>query len=378
MNPAKELNQEDGDLAGPKYMQIRSHLVEQMRAGKYVPTEPLPGQRDLAVSMGVALGTLRRALRGLESEGFIRQVPGKGTFVNSSREQHKHVRSKTFSMILPSVSEIPYPTLIEGLQDMAVGIDHQVVVGSSSNDLAKQEKLIHLAIEQKVAGLVIVPTTQSTPSDQIRLLETSHIPIVFCHRAIPQINAPLVSWSFEEQARLTAEPLIKHGHRRIVTLMNVRSETTICVTRQISLVLERHGIDKSNYQVRYHGEIEDGDQRRLAVHETLEQILQGKDRPTAIHCGASQDAELVYVLAEEFGLKIPEDLSLIGSAGTEPEGVQARRIASITRDEHEIGRQAGSLLSDICSHGLSSQNSRRIEVPLTIMFGETIGAAPTT
>jgi len=377
MNQTTVLSQDARDVAGPKYKQIRSHLAEQMRAGRYVPTEPLPGQRELAVSMGVALGTLRRALRGLESEGFIRQVPGKGTFVNSPQEQHKHARTDTFSVILPSVSEIPYPTLIEGLQQMAVEIDHQVVVGSSDNDLAKQGRLIRLAIDKKVAGLVIVPTTQTTPPEQIRLLETSRIPIVFCHRAIPEINAPFVSWSFEELGRLTADTLVQHGHRRIISLINVRYDYPVRVTEHIRSTLESHGIDKSNYRVHYHGEIEDGDKRRRAVHETLEQMLQEKNRPTAIQCFALQDAELVYVLADEFGLKIPEDLSLVCFAGSRPTGVLARRIASITRDESEIGREAGILLNEMCSHGMASQDGRRIDVPLTLLSGETVGAAPT-
>lgn len=60
-------------------------LQRQIQSGTYQPGQMLPGQRDLAESLGISRASLREALSMLEALGFIRTVPGKGTLVNGGR-----------------------------------------------------------------------------------------------------------------------------------------------------------------------------------------------------------------------------------------------------------------------------------------------------
>lgn len=59
-------------------------LQRQIQSGTYQPGQMLPGQRDLAESLGISRASLREALSMLEALGFIRTVPGKGTLVRGS------------------------------------------------------------------------------------------------------------------------------------------------------------------------------------------------------------------------------------------------------------------------------------------------------
>jgi GntR family transcriptional repressor for pyruvate dehydrogenase complex len=56
-------------------------LQGQILGGTYAPGAMLPGQRDLAEALGISRASLREALSMLEALGFIRSIPGKGTFV---------------------------------------------------------------------------------------------------------------------------------------------------------------------------------------------------------------------------------------------------------------------------------------------------------
>lgn len=60
-------------------------LQRQILAGSYKPGEMLPGQRDLAESLGISRASLREALSTLEALGFVRSIPGKGTLVTLGR-----------------------------------------------------------------------------------------------------------------------------------------------------------------------------------------------------------------------------------------------------------------------------------------------------
>ena len=98
----------------PKYLRIRESLLEKVRSGTLAPNEGLPKEADLAGSFGVAVGTLRHALRGLEAEGVVRRIPGQGTFINSPQQRRAEVRTKVFSLIVPFLREDPIAPLAEG------------------------------------------------------------------------------------------------------------------------------------------------------------------------------------------------------------------------------------------------------------------------
>ncbi|MBN2294484.1 MAG: GntR family transcriptional regulator [Pirellulales bacterium] len=370
---------ESGPLVnGPKYRQIYDHLLEQFQTGMYSPSDPMPGERSLAATMNVAVGTMRQALRKLESDGFIRRIPGKGTFVNSPRQQREQVKTNVFAVIVPSIAEDPYSSLVEGVERAAKS-EYRISVGSSKHDPAIQEQLIHQAIKDNVAGVAIVPTATPTPPEQIRLIQDSHIPVVLCHRAVPGVKAPLVNLSFEQVGRMTAETLLQHGHRRITSLVAMRYEAVLSVGNGIRGAMQEHGIDKSNYRIHYHGVMSNDHRQsfinlhRDAIREALEQILNDKNRPTAIHCGNSLDAETVYLEAINLGFNIPEDLSLIYFGGNRPRGAISTRLTCVARDERELGVWAGRLLSEMSSGLRRHDNQEVIEVPLELLPGETVG-----
>jgi GntR family transcriptional repressor for pyruvate dehydrogenase complex len=56
-------------------------LQRQILVGTYAAGEMLPGQRGLAESLGISRNSLREAISMLEALGFVRSIPGKGTFV---------------------------------------------------------------------------------------------------------------------------------------------------------------------------------------------------------------------------------------------------------------------------------------------------------
>jgi len=63
----------------PKYIYIKKHLLQGITAGRF--THKLPSENQLAEKFGVSRMTARKALTEIEKEGFVKRVPGKGTFV---------------------------------------------------------------------------------------------------------------------------------------------------------------------------------------------------------------------------------------------------------------------------------------------------------
>ena len=67
----------------PKFLQISELLSRQIRAGHFRTGERLPTEAELAQSLDVAVGTLRKALDVLEKQQVIERIQGSGTYVRS-------------------------------------------------------------------------------------------------------------------------------------------------------------------------------------------------------------------------------------------------------------------------------------------------------
>lgn len=77
------------DKAGnklPIYQQISEYLTREVVSGRWLAGDRLPIEAELAANLGVAVGTLRKALSQLESDGLIERKQGSGTYVKRAPE----------------------------------------------------------------------------------------------------------------------------------------------------------------------------------------------------------------------------------------------------------------------------------------------------
>jgi GntR family transcriptional regulator len=67
----------------PLHMQISETLIRDIYAGRLVDGERLPPERDMAAVLGIAVGTLRKALETLQEKGLIMRVQGSGNYIRA-------------------------------------------------------------------------------------------------------------------------------------------------------------------------------------------------------------------------------------------------------------------------------------------------------
>lgn len=65
----------------PLYIQARELLEERILTGEYKPNQKIPSERNLCEELGISRMTLRQVIMWLVRDGFLKSVPGKGTFV---------------------------------------------------------------------------------------------------------------------------------------------------------------------------------------------------------------------------------------------------------------------------------------------------------
>jgi GntR family transcriptional regulator len=67
----------------PKYVQVSEMLIRDIAAGHLADGVRLPPERDMAVELGISVGTLRKALLDLTDKGLLERVQGSGNYVRN-------------------------------------------------------------------------------------------------------------------------------------------------------------------------------------------------------------------------------------------------------------------------------------------------------
>ncbi|NLE36841.1 MAG: LacI family transcriptional regulator, partial [Pirellulaceae bacterium] len=117
----------------------------------------------------------------------------------------------------------------------------------------------------------------------------------------------------------------------------------------------------------------DANTQTEAVRATLRRMFDGPNPPTAIMASFDPLAERIYLLLGELGLRVPEDVSLIGFGGAHRDGALTERLTSITVDEVELGRTAARMLQEINEGNRPFFNTERTMMPIDVAAGRTLG-----
>jgi GntR family transcriptional regulator of arabinose operon len=366
-----------GGPGKPKYERLRRFFVEEVVAGRLKPGDMLPTEQQLADTYAIARSTVRQALATLERDGLIQRIQGKGTFIHEdARVQLRHDLD-VFALVLPETQSAFYPSLQRSFDEAAGRVHNQILVCQSNNNLDRQGNVILQLIDKEVAGVAIVPVTApATPIYQIRQIQKAEIPVVFCHRRVDGVRAPLLAIPFREVGRLAGKALAERGHRRVAFFAPHRSEAAVTYLEGLVEVLPPGGVT-AEHRVFFGPEsVPDPEVHEPELLAALSAVVNHPARPTAIFASFDSAAELIYLLLLRLGLRVPEDISLVGFGGTVRSSPILRHITSVTVDETQIGHRAVELLDRMRRRELPLDDNETFVMPIGLSDGQTLGPAP--
>src|SRR3954464_825690 len=214
-------------------------------------------------------------------------------------------RTGTIGVIIPASMQFQ-GTIAHGIHDEVVGNDYvpiQLWAESTPAGKATELKQIHRLVDRRVDGVIIWPADASVPDVHFHEIWERNIPLVTVDRETTT-HADHVGTDEEHGGRVVAEHLLELGHRRVAHLTYITRPGNILRRRDAFV----KAIKKAGGECRiYEGEPKDFS--RLA-----RELLTEKPAPTAVFAATDLIAMKLYVAAAEAGLKIPDDVSIVGYA----------------------------------------------------------------
>ena len=266
--------------------------------------------RDVAETAGVSVSTVSRVLNGKvdvakETKNHILSViDDLGYSTNLAARSMRSQKKNLIGLIMP---DIAYPFAIEVMKGVnrAIAESEFDLLVYTSGDVRKrgrvtsEQKYITLLAKSISDGVIVVAPVASEYNIDKPIVS---IDPVMSHPNYPSVHATNYQGSLEAM-----EYLIGLGHKRI-GFINGRTELE-SANRRLSGY--RDALKKTGILIEEEL-IASGDYTTETGVKCGRQLLSLKNRPTAIFASNDQMAMGVYQVAEEMGLRIPEDFSLVG------------------------------------------------------------------
>ncbi|MBN1445140.1 MAG: GntR family transcriptional regulator [Candidatus Omnitrophica bacterium] len=318
----------------PKYLQIKEFIFEQIKKNNFREGEPIPSENVLAKNFYVTAVTASRALNELVNEGLLYRVRGKGTFVRDVYQEHPPVC--LFSTGNPQAdSSDPYfstplfASLASKLAENGLSLTVKYIENRRPLDLpAKDLK----------SGIAIIPALNFPDRISEATIRTTQIPIINIG-AHPEEPFDCISFNNKKGMAQAVKHLAELGHTKIAffsaTKENISNKERL--DEYISSI-EKNGLVKKGSFIfpGYYGK-ESGCQSARA-------LLKMKKRPTAVICSSDVIAVGAIEIFKEAGLRIPDDISIVGFGDYEIASYIDPRLTTVKLPVKEMGEKLADLV----------------------------------
>ena len=299
--------------------------------------------KDVAKVAGVSYATVSRALSGSPEVGestrkrVVRICEEMGYTPNSVARSMVMKRTNIIGLIVTSIDNPFMSEMTAHLEIYARKCGYNLMVCNSSYDLDLEKQVFSLLMGRKVDGIIMIPIG-SESYDSLKTL-TAQVPTVFISENMIDLPENYVSVDNTTGMQEATEYLYSLGHRRILYLgardnsmthkLRVDGYLDACRKLGIEPNVIRNTQARSSFQVGY----------ALAKEHFSKPFSE-----TAILCAADALAIGVIQAAYEKGIRIPDDLSLMGFDNISFSALPPIDLTTVNQPKQELAISAMDML----------------------------------
>jgi len=331
--------------------------------------------RDVALEAGVSIKTASRVVNGeptVNAAMAVRveeAVERLGYRPNELARGLKGRRSRTIGLVVADVSNPFMAVCAQAIEGVAGERGHALILCDSHADVEAEGAYVGLLAQRQVDGLLLVPARGRDA--RLGAERRAGLPVVAFDRPAEGVETDTVLVENRAGAREATEHLIDHGHERVAFVGDVRH----FYTARKRLEGYKEAVKAANLEPLHtldaHS-IEQGE-------EATKGFLNATNPPTALFAATILTALGALRAVEDLGLRIPEDVAVIGFDDFELAHVLRPRFTLVRQPAAELGRRAAEMLFDHLE-GRGRPEPQRLVLPTELIVRESCGcpASPLT
>jgi LacI family transcriptional regulator len=261
------------------------------------------------------------------------------------------MRGQTFTIgvLLVEIANPFFPQIIDGVNEVLFASNYRALMGVGQSKASIESSLIESMMSYRMDGLILV-----APQLHGKELErfAKQVPIVVVgHHEATATAFDTINGDDQEGAAMAVRAFVERRYRDIAMLapqFDDPEENNVEAQREIGFIkaMKRAGLNPRICAMS--GEA-------LARPAEIFSLLQGKDRPRALFSWSDLDAVHVLDAAKRLGLRVPEDIAVIGYDNSAPAALAPISLSSIDQSGNRLGSLAAErLLSRIGGRTVAS------------------------
>ena len=327
---------------------------------------------DVAQASGVSGATVSRVLSGYE---FVKEstrnrvmeaVADLGYVANVHARSLARGRTQIIGLLVPNLDNGYVGTIMRGIDQELERANYDLMLYTSHRHPDKESFYVSAIANGMTEGLLLVaPLVPTTYMDALR---EQDFPYVLIDQADASENSSVVEATNWQGAYEATRYLCQLGHTQIAFIKGspaVQSATD-------RLRGYKAALDDCNIPVRQELVIE-GDYQQHIAYEATKSLLQRADPPpTAIFASNDLSAFGAMDAARECGLRIPDDISIIGFDDIPQSSIIYPKLTTIRQPLEQMGQVAAKmLLEQIENH---SQPPQRVALATQLVIRDSCGS----
>jgi LacI family transcriptional regulator len=241
--------------------------------------------------------------------------------------------TRTFGLVVADIANPFYGETARAIVEAARDHGYNVMLCNTDNRSELQEEYIEVLRQRRVDGIVLGSVFMVDPA--VEGLIAAGYPCVMYNRRLRARRGNFIVLDNARAARDLTRHLVSLGHRRIGFVGGLANVSTASERlRGYRLALKNAEMRDEPELIRSGAFKADG--ARLAAHD----LLKLADRPTAIVAGNDLMALGVIQAAGDLGLRVPEDVAVVGFDDIEIAGHREIQLTTMAQQKAEMGRLA--------------------------------------
>jgi len=268
---------------------------------------------DIAKKAGVSIATVSRVINGngpvsdktrdrvnkvMEELGYTPNVFARGLMVNSI---------KVLGILTIDVRDLYYASAIHTIEVEARQRGYDVILCSTGNDINQKKKYLKLLLQKRVDGIVLVGSVFREKNDNNHILEAAeNVPVVMINGYVEGSNIYSVICDDTLGVYSAVNYLVKNGRKDIVYIYDVDTFSGIGKIKGFKKGMEENGLEiGQDSMIKTMGGIDGG-------YSAIEKLVKEDRKISAVVTAEDILAAGVLKKLQEIGIKVPEDIAVIG------------------------------------------------------------------
>ena len=250
-------------------------------------------------------------------------------------------RSNCIGIIVPTVNSSFFPDIINGIEQEAKNEGRQCFVCQSHSRTEIMAEEVEALLSHMVEGLIIFPVNSFVQKDLYLDLLKRPVNFVLVDQRVDGVRAPYVGNDNRKAGRLATGHLLTRGHRRIACIRGYWDSLSARDRfRGYADALADAGIALEEDLVAGNGfDTDEG-------YRSAQKLLKGRHSFTALVAPNDFVALGAIRALEEGGLRVPEDVAVIGCGNLDMCSWVSPSLSSIDQSPGKIGQAAMRLLAE--------------------------------